>query len=269
MHHKTEAAYRHNIAGMDIWMYCRTTPMARPEFIEPAHLSIEHFEPVLSEPSDGELLAEYAGRMCYMSQANPAKKSNREYLANILKQGHGSIMEHVNLTFLVEGVSRSFSHELVRHRAGFAYSQLSQRYVDEAEVGFVMPPAILESPASLQSDWVAQMHAARECYSMLVEALLPRYAEMDRVTARKTAREAARSVLPNATETKIVVTANVRAWRSMLELRCGPGAEREIRRWAISMLEEFQTEMPAFFPDATIYTLSDGTQAADFACHKV
>src|SRR5687767_15694217 len=76
-----------------------------------------------------------------MSQKNPAKRATRDYLENIKKQGHGSVLEHANYSLLLEGISRSLTHELVRHRAGFAYSQLSQRYVDESEANFVMPPA--------------------------------------------------------------------------------------------------------------------------------
>ena len=101
----------------------------------------------IGESTDGERLAEFAGRLCYMSQHNPAKRETREYLENIKKQGHGSVLEHANYSILLEGVSRSLTHELVRHRAGFAYSQLSQRYVDESEANFVVPPAIIGDEA--------------------------------------------------------------------------------------------------------------------------
>src|SRR4051812_31791220 len=87
-----------------------------------------------------------------MSQKNPASRATREYLENIKKQGHGSVLEHANYSLLVEGVSRSLTHELVRHRAGFAYSQLSQRYVDESEANFVVPPAIVGDEA-LEKEW--------------------------------------------------------------------------------------------------------------------
>src|SRR3954453_21255676 len=102
-----------------------------------------------------------------MSQANPAKRPTREYLDNIKKQGHGSVLEHANYSLLLEGVSRSLTHELVRHRAGFAYSQLSQRYVDESEPRFVMPPAII-GDAALEAAWTAQMTAALESYVAMV-----------------------------------------------------------------------------------------------------
>ena len=104
------------------------TVLARPVFTEPAHLPVSW----RGESSAGERLAEFAGRLCYMSQHNPANRTTAEYLGNILKQGHGSVFEHAVYVLLVEGISRSCSHELVRHRAGFGYSQLSQRYVDES-----------------------------------------------------------------------------------------------------------------------------------------
>ena len=106
----------------------------------------------MGEGSDGEHLAEFAGRLCYMSQRNPAGRATREYLVNILKQGHGSVLEHANYSLLLEGISRSLTHELVRHRAGFAYSQLSQRYVDESQAAFVVPPAII-GDEGLEGAW--------------------------------------------------------------------------------------------------------------------
>src|SRR6187401_699078 len=109
--------------------------LARPQFAEPSHLPV-HWT---GEATDGERLAEYAGRLCHMSQGNQAGRSTREYLENIKKQGHGSVLEHATYSLLLEGVSRSLTHDLVRHRVGFAYSQVSSRYVDEDDIRFVMP----------------------------------------------------------------------------------------------------------------------------------
>jgi thymidylate synthase (FAD) len=89
------------------------------------------------------------------------------------------------------------------------------------------------------------------------------------VPRRKMAREAARSVLPNATETKIIVSANARAWRTMLELRCGEGAEQEIRRMAVAVLRLFQREAPSFFSDFETYRAEDGAESARVGYHKV
>lgn len=243
----------------------RISVLSRPSFSEPEHLKVSW----LGASTDGERLAEYAGRLCYMSQRNPASRETREYLENIKKQAHGSVLEHANYSLLVEGVSRSLTHELVRHRAGFAYSQLSQRYVDESDANFVMPPAIL-GDATLESAWRSQMDTALAAYSTLVAQLVSRYEWVaDKVHRRKMAREAARAVLPNSTETKIVVTGNVRAWRTMLELRCGEGAELEIRRMAVDVLRVLQAEAPAFFSDFEIYTAGDEREAARASYHKV
>jgi thymidylate synthase (FAD) len=243
----------------------RITLISRPQFLEPEHLPVAW----LGESTDGERLAEFAGRLCYMSQKNPAKRDTREYLENIKKQGHGSVLEHANYSILLEGVSRSLTHELVRHRAGFSYSQLSQRYVDESEANFVVPPAVV-GDAELEATWRAQIEEAQRSYVKLVEQLMERYAWVaDKVHRRKMSREAARGVLPNSTETKIVVTGNARAWRTMLELRSGEGAELEIRRCAVAILRLLQMESPAFFSDFETYEAEDRREAARISYHKV
>ncbi len=243
----------------------KITVISRPSFAEPEHLPVSW----IGDSTDGERLAEFAGRLCYMSQRNPASRSTREYLENIKKQGHGSVLEHANYSILVEGVSRSLTHELVRHRAGMAFSQLSQRYVDESEANFVVPPAIIGDD-TLRAAWQAQVESAQAAYVALVEQLMERYAWVgDKVHRRKMAREAARGVLPNSTETKIVVTANARAWRTLLELRAGEGAEQEIRRWAVMIIRTLQHEAPAFFSDFEIYTAEDRQDAARVTYHKV
>jgi len=243
----------------------RISVLARPAFTEPSHLPV-HW---IGESSDGERLAEFAGRLCYMSQKNPANRGTREYLENIKKQGHGSVLEHATYSLLLEGVSRSLTHELVRHRAGFAYSQLSQRYVDESNAAFVIPPAIIGDEALL-AEWKTQVEGAQATYVALVDKLMERYKWVeDKVHRRKMAREAARGVLPNSTETKIVVTANARAWRTMLELRSSEGAEFEIRRMAVTILRVLQDIAPGFFADFEVYTAGDRAEAARIAYHKV
>jgi thymidylate synthase (FAD) len=241
------------------------TLISRPSFTGPEHLPVSW----IGESTDGERLAEFAGRLCYMSQHNPAKRETREYLENIKKQGHGSVLEHANYSILYEGVSRSLTHELVRHRAGFAYSQLSQRYVDESEANFVVPPAVI-GDAALEDTWRTQVEQAQTVYVGLVAQLMERYGWVaDKVHRRKMAREAARAVLPNATETKIVVTANARAWRTMLELRSSEGAELEIRRMAVKTLRLMQQEAPGFFSDFEIYMGEDRRESARISYHKV
>ena len=250
---------------MEIFRAPRVTLIARPEFLEPEHLRVEW----QGDASAGERLAEYAGRVCYMSQHNPANRTTAEYLENIKKQGHGSVLEHAVYVLLIEGISRSCSHELVRHRAGFGYSQISQRYVDESHAAFVLPPAML-GDAALEAAWERQVTEAQAAYVRAVEGLMQRYEWVtDKVHRRKLAREAARSVLPNATEVKIVVSGNARAWRTMLELRCGEGAELEIRRMAVACLRLLQREGGALFSDFEIYVADDKQEAARVAYHKV
>src|SRR5258708_26509717 len=122
-----------------------------------------------------------------MSQGNPANRPTRESLDNIKKQGHGSVLEHANYSILIEGVSRSLTHELVRHRAGFAYSQLSQRYVDESQAAFVVPPAVAGDP-DLESAWTEQIASAQRTYVALLAKLIDRYRWVDdKVHPRKIA----------------------------------------------------------------------------------
>ena len=253
----------------------------------------------------GEKLVEVAGRLCYMSFAKPRPGGNAAYINHILEVGHGSVCEHSVFNLLITGVSRSLTHELVRHRAGMGYSQLSQRFVDESDCEFVMPPLIRDLidwdsvPApdggsvdeedddgehcELWAEWknaVATAQAAYETLSdMIANRLLLRHLPADhwhdgtgpesfvelndaiaslpkekRTGFRKAAREAARSVLPNATETKIFVTGNARALRHFIEMRGDLGADAEIRRLAVAVLKVLQAASPNLFGDYDVIT---------------
>jgi len=216
----------------------------------------------------GERLAEMAGRLCYMSFGK-GRKTNHEYLGHILEVAHGSVLEHSTWSFVITGVSRSFTHELVRHRAGWAYSQLSQRYVDESEAEYVEPDCIADD-RELHQIWTEAVAQAHEAYVKLVEGLAEKFAEHpDRTMRRKMARQAARSVLPNATETKIFVTANARALRHFIELRGTPDADVEIRAVAVQMLQILREKAPNLFGDFSITTAPDGTQVVTTPHRKV
>jgi thymidylate synthase (FAD) len=215
-----------------------------------------------------EVLAEAAGRLCYLSFGK-GRKDNREYLANIIESKHGSVLEHAVWNFIIAGVSRSFTHELVRHRAGFGYSQLSQRYVDESMANFVEPD-IIAGDEALHSLWLRAVEASHQTYVALVEGLMEKYKDVpDRTQRRKLARQAARSVLPNATETMIFVTANGRALRHFIELRGSEWADVEIRKVALKLLEIMQREAPSMFSDYAVVTLPDGTQVVRTEHEKV
>ncbi len=220
-----------------------------------------------------ERISELAGRLCYMSLGkNQGRKTNADYLANIMAQQHGSVLEHTVWTFIVSGVSRSFSHELVRHRAGVAISQLSQRYVDETAVDYVEPAVIAGDP-ELHAIWTEAIEAAQRAYVALSDRLAARieaaHPDLSKREKRKMAREAARSVLPNAAETKLVWSANARALRHIIELRGAAGTEPEIRRFAVMLLRIMQAEAPNLFGDFTVVTLPDGSEGVKAEFHKV
>lgn len=217
----------------------------------------------------GEKLAEVAGRICYMSFARPRPGGNSAYIHHLLEVGHGSVLEHAVFNLVITGVSRSFTHELVRHRAGFGYSQLSQRYVDESTADFIEPDCVAEDPG-LHAIWMEALEQCHAAYCQLVEGLIGRFKDVeDKTLRRKLARQAARSILPNATETKIFVTANARALRHFIELRCSEHAEVEIRKVAAAVLRVLQKEAPNLFGDYQLVDLGDGTQAARTAHTKV
>jgi thymidylate synthase (FAD) len=207
-----------------------------------------------------ELLAEIAGRTCYMSFGK-GRKSNQEYLENILVSKHGSVLEHAVWCLLITGVSRALTHELVRHRAGFGYSQLSQRYVDESDARYVVPPLYQEN-AELRAKWQQTIEHLRRAYLELAEAgaryVQQKHPEMPARDRRKWARQAARSVLPNACETKIFVTGNSRSWRHFLELRGSVHADSEIRLLAVEIYRVFKKESPNIFHDIELVDEPDG-----------
>lgn len=191
---------------------------------------------------DADLLAEFAGRLCYQSweRPNPATVTNEGYLFNIINQQHFSVLEHASFSFYVDGVSRSLLAEITRHRH-LSFSVLSQRYVDESDAEFVIPPAVVSHQAYLESTDIvlgSVLGAARAAYKSLVSQLLAAG------LSRKAAREAARSVLPNATETKFIVTGNVRAWRDVIAKRLSPGADAEIRQLAQRLLDLLRQYAP-------------------------
>lgn len=217
----------------------------------------------------GEHLVEVAGRVCYMSFAKPRPGGNRAYLDHILEVGHGSVLEHAVWDFVFVGVSRALTHELVRHRAGFGYSQLSQRYVDESIAEYVEPDCIADDP-KLHEIWLESVRQSHQAYLKLSALLQETHSqEPDRTLRRKLARQAARSVLPNATETKIFVSANARALRHFIELRASRHAEVEIRRLAVAVLAIMQKEAPSLFGDYQLVPLGDGTFEAVTPHRKV
>jgi thymidylate synthase (FAD) len=218
-----------------------------------------------SAPSD--ILCEVAGRVCYRSFVAGKGRSHKEYLAHIKESKHGSVFEHAVVSFIVSGVSRSLSHELVRHRAGWAYSQLSQRYVDETNARFVIPPDYLDKPA-LRDRFKLAMASALRIYRQLRDDHTSIQQEpkhtfnmpMVNTTQRKIKNGAARSVLPNATETIIFCTVNGRALRHFLEQRASVDADDEIRRLAMAIYREVLPIMPEVLSDYVVCVCERGLE---------
>jgi len=218
-----------------------------------------------------EILAEIAGRTCYMSFGK-GRKSSREYLENILTSKHGSVLEHAVWCLLITGVSRALTHELVRHRAGFGYSQLSQRYVDESDARYVVPP-LYQASGALRAKWQQTVEYIRKAYLELAEAsteyVRQKYPDLEPRDQRKWARQAARSILPNACETKIFVTGNARSWRHFLELRGSVHADTEIRLLAVEVCRVLKKESPNIFHDIELVDEPDGLPSVRVLHSKV
>ena len=231
--------------------------VAKTEFLPPADV------PWSTDADGGQALAEFAGRACYQSwsKPNPRTATNAGYIRHILEVGHLSVLEHGTVSFYLTGISRSLTHELIRHRH-FSYSQLSQRYVPERDAAMVEPDVIADDP-ELHELFLQASANALESYEKLLEGLEKRFADVPNGTLRrKQARQAARSVLPNATETRIVVTGNYRAWRHFIAMRASEHADVEIRQLAVECLRQLQREVANVFADFEIQKLEDGTAIA-------
>jgi thymidylate synthase (FAD) len=217
----------------------------------------EHGEQTVT---DLDAIPEFAGRVCYHSFGRPRPGGNEAYIEHILQEGHGSVLEHSYVTLLITGVSRSLTHELIRHRAGTAFSELSQRYVEPSDdVGFVMPPLAI-GHEEIEIEMKASFKAALDRYRTVLfytESLAKKDDNYKAITmAKKRAREAARAVLPNATETHIVMSGNLRAWRNICEQRGSLMADLEICRLAQCITATMKQITPSVFMDATPLTTS-------------
>lgn len=207
-----------------------------------------------------EHIVEFAGRVCYMSfGSKQSGKTNAEYIANLIRHGHESVLEHAVWTIAITGVSRGFTHQLVRHRVGFSFSQLSQQYHDESEARFVRPTGIDKVPEAAAA-WDEVIRQSKSAYKKIITGLgTPSQSSPEaRREAVRAIRSAARSVLPNATETAVVVTANARALRHFFKIRGDILGDEEMRCVAAALLELLRPEGPALFADFTVQQMADG-----------
>lgn len=185
---------------------------------------------------EAEKLIERAGRTAYLSFGRQGKDTEKAFIRMLIKGGHLSVLEHAYATFRISGISRAFTHQLVRHRL-CSFTQQSQRYVDESNFSYVEPPTVKDNPQA-HSTFVDFMDKAKRTYQ-----------ELQRLKIRK---EDARFVLPNAVESQIIVTANLREWRHIIGLRSTPGAQWEIRKAAIEILQVLRQHAPTIFEDFEI-----------------
>jgi thymidylate synthase (FAD) len=213
--------------------------------------------------TEAEEIVEVSGRVCYLSFGErQAPRSNGDYIRNLITQGHESVLEHVSWTFLLRGVSRGFTHQLVRHRIGFAFSQLSQQYHEETAATFVEPAHLQKSARAMQA-WQNAMSVSRESYKVILDSLNQLNGspglDLQQKEFKRAVRSAARSVLPNATETKIVVTANARALRHFFGVRGSIPGDLEMREVAAGLFKLVEDEAPSLFADFTLGALPDGS----------
>lgn len=224
------------------------------KFLRDRKLSWKHDECV----SDPELVVEAAGRVCYMSFGDKQyRKTTKEYISNIMHQGHDSVLEHATFTVLVDGLTRALSHQLVRHRIGFAYSQLSQQYHDESDAEFAQPYGLEENP-ELKKQWLQWCESTRVMHNSLRSASFKdsAFAHLSGKEQQRHSRSMARSVLPNATCTTMVITGNARAWRHLLNVRGDIAGDIEMREYCISIYQLLLNSSPSLFSGFEI--LDDG-----------
>ena len=237
---------------------------------------LEGFDPDLGFPAyvedptwlpDSSQVCKTAGQLCYAS-FGPRRTTNDNaaaYFERLTSAGHGSVLEHANFSFLLYGISRSVTHELVRHRAGVGISQISQRYVSGRVLRFVERPEYQDDP-ELHAFFEERADRAAAEYEAMADRLLERQksgaALLDaehKTDARKKVQQTARSVLPNETEAPMVFTGNVRALRHIIEMRADGHAESEIRNLAARLFLCLATADPILFGDYELQSLPDGT----------
>lgn len=191
-----------------------------------------------------------------------SKEKQETFVKSIVASGHESPLEHVKFTFAIEGVSRALTHQLVRHRLA-SYSQMSQRYVKEKDFDFIIPPSIEGNPQA-KNEFEKLMDAIQQSYTKLLA-----FMGQDNISG-EAANQDARFVLPQAAETKIIVTMNCRELLHYFEHRCCSRAQWEIRQLANKMLDICKEKLPAVFSDAgaKCETLEYCPEGEKFCCGR-
>ena len=216
------------------------------------------------KPNAAQLLVEFCGRVCYRSwepglnkNVQRIRQDQQEYLRNLLASLHGSVLEHASYTFAFHHVSRVFTHELVRHRAGSAFSQESLRYVRLTDIGFRVPPAL--EPVR---DQVLNLVEQLEEFQLSAAEALGLDEEGVPFSVKKEVTSALRRLAPIGLSTDIVWTANVRTLRHVIEMRTASGAEEELRTVFDQVAEIMRAEAPGLFQD--FQRAADGSWLPEF-----
>ncbi len=254
-----------NVAGLEGFLEGFDEGLRFPEYLD---------DP--TELPDSSQLCKTAGQLCYAS-FGPRRTTNENaaaYFGRLTSAGHGSVLEHANFSFLLYGISRSVTHELVRHRH-LGFSQVSQRYVSGSVLRFVERPEYQDG-GGLHRLFEERADRAAAEYGGMAGRLLERQEGGDallsadyKTDARKKVQQTARSLLPNETEAPMVCTGNVRAWRHVVEMRADEHAESEIRALAVRIFLCLAVADPILFGDYTIQPLSDGTHKVTTEHRKV
>lgn len=238
---------------------------------------------LISHTPDPERIVSAAAKLCYSRVGvdgimdNLDEESTQRFLNMLMDIGHESPIEHVSFTFAVEGVSRTLTHQLVRHRIA-SYSQQSQRYVRLAQFEYVVPPSIDSIPEA-RDVYIKAMEEDQKAYNKLVDILIEKHmnnlmaqgqnSDRARKSAEKMAIEDARYVFPNACETKIVFTMNARTLYNFFRHRCCNRAQWEIRQMADEMLREVRKVCPTLFKNIGPSCLSDSCPEGAMTCGKI
>jgi thymidylate synthase (FAD) len=261
------------------------------------------FADYLDDPTDlppAEQLVKFMGQGCYLSLGDGRTKNDgaKRYFDNLKSSGHGSVFEHANFSFWIWGIDRSVTHELVRHRAGFGFSQVSQRYVDGTKLRFVERPEyqadsiwdavngggtsrdglyLADVVSIMHGEFMKSIDEAKSAYDRRAEWLVkarelghPMLQGGSKTELRKMVNQVAREGLPNSTEAPIGVTANVRAWRHACEMRANPAADVQIRAMAMKVYRCIACVAPILFDDYDVVQLeTSGTEAITTPNRKV
>ena len=217
---------------------------------------------LLAYTPDAEKLIAASAKLCYSAcgvdeiAEKQTEESTNKFLNMLMSMGHESPVEHVSFTFGIEGVSRTLTHQLVRHRIGASYSQQSQRYVKLDQFDYIIPPAIEQNEIA-KARFIEAMKTDQKAYDDIVDVLFDGYFQENlnrgmkegkaKSQAEKKAIEDARYVFPNACETKIVVTMNARCLMNFFHHRCCERAQWEIRELATTMLKLVRGVAPTLF----------------------